>query len=363
MFSFSSVTLTRYRNYILQTFSFEEKVVGICGPNGSGKTNLLDALYYLCFTRSYFGRSDQQNACLPGQGFRLEATLQSTATPVLLTCILRETGKKEFTVNGEAYRKFSDHIGRYPAVMIAPDDVELISGGSELRRKFLDTLLSQLDQGYLQNLIAYQKILQQRNSFLKNNPATNVLDPTVLDILDNQLAEKGKQLFIARKNFLSGFIGPVQEHYLTIAGKSEGIAIRYESQLDRGNFEELLLNNRHRDLLLQRTGIGIHRDDLIITLGGEAFKNLASQGQKKSLLFALKLAEYAALKNHTGFSPILLLDDVFEKLDSTRMHNLLHKVCVEENGQVFITDTHPERLRQALEELSVPFQLLELKLP
>lgn len=354
------ITLTQYRNYTYRSFHFSQRVTGISGPNGSGKTNLLDAIYYLCFTRSYFSRPDSQNVHHGMQGLRIEGHFEKNGEPAKLVCILRENNRKEFYVNDNEYRKFSAHIGQYPCVMIAPDDTELITGGSEERRKFLDTLLSQLSPGYLQQLIDYNKILQQRNSLLKAAAEHNRLDEALLDILDEQLCEKGQGIFEERKQFSQRFLPLVQAQYRAIAGQDDAIGLLYDSQLNNQPFNVLLEQNRQRDLYLQRTGVGIHKDDLNIKMGDQPFKSLASQGQRKSLLFALKLSEFATLKEHNGFAPLLLLDDVFEKLDAQRMHNLLHKVCIEEQGQVFITDTHYDRLDAALKALGVPFGLIEL---
>lgn len=361
MFFFSSIALTQFRNYPARRFEFKQRITGICGPNGSGKTNLLDALYYLCFTKSYFSRPDAQNVTHGLQGLRIEGNLVKSGEQVNLVGIVRENNKKEFLHNGVAYTRFSEHIGRYPCVMIAPDDVALISEGSEERRKFLDTILSQLHPGYLKQLIEYTKILQQRNSLLKAAAERNYIDELLLDTLDTQLAEKAQTIFNSRKEFLTAFIPLVKQQYSIIAGGDDAIDIAYDSQLLQAPVKELLRQNRQRDMYLQRTGAGVHKDDLVITMGGQPFKMLASQGQRKSLLFALKLAEFITLKQHMGFAPVLLLDDVFEKLDASRMHNLLVRVCIQEEGQVFITDTHRERLEQALGTLGAPFEVFELK--
>lgn len=360
MFGFTSIVLTQFRNYPAQRFTFTRRITGICGPNGSGKTNLLDALYYLCFTKSYFSRPDAQNVTHGLQGLRIEGNLTKNGEQVQLVSIVRENNKKEFLHNGVAYTRFSQHIGKYPCVMIAPDDVALISEGSEERRKFIDTILSQLNPGYLKQLIEYTKILQQRNSLLKAAAERNYVDEILLDTLDAQLAEKAQYIFDSRKSFLGTFIPLVKQQYTTIAGSDDAIELTYDSQLLLSPIKELLLQNRQRDMYLQRTGTGVHKDDLVITMGTQPFKMLASQGQRKSLLFALKLAEFITLKQYMGFAPVLLLDDVFEKLDATRMHNLLVRVCVQEEGQVFITDTHKERLEQALGALGAPFEVFEL---
>ena len=334
--------------------------MGICGNNGVGKTNLLDAIHYLCFTKSYFTR-DTINIQNGQQGFRVDGQMELIEKKENAVCILRETGKKEFSVNDAGYEKFSEHIGRYPCVIIAPDDIQIITDGSEERRRFLDALLSQIDKNYLQHLINYNKILLQRNSLLKSFYETGNKDLSLLDVLDEQLVKPGNYIFEKRKHFLISFLPRVKKLYAEIAKQEEETELHYQSELNQCSFTELLRLNRQRDMAAQRTTGGIHRDDLIFNLTGQLFKNIASQGQRKSLLFALKLAEMDVLKESKAFAPLLLLDDVFEKLDEDRIANLLHRVCVENNGQVFITDTNEERLSQHLESLSISYQLILLK--
>lgn len=360
MLFLNKLAITQFRNYALQSFRFTEPVVGIYGANGSGKTNLLDAIHYLCFTKSYSSRADALNAHYGTQGFRLEASLDKDLQPFHIVCILRENNRKEVIVNEEIYKRFSAHIGKFPCVMIAPDDVELITGGSEERRKFIDTILAQLNADYLQILIEYNKILQQRNSLLKAAAEHNRLDEALLDIIDEQLSDKGDKIYKWRNRFMQEFIPAVSEEYSNIAGKDDEVKVNYYSQLHKNPMQHLLVENRQRDLYLQRTGAGIHKDDLEIMMHEQSFKSLASQGQRKSLLFALKLAEFSIIQQHKGFAPLLLLDDVFEKLDAERMHNLLHKVCIQQQVQVFITDTHKERLKDAFENLRIKYQLIGL---
>lgn len=356
----NSLILTQFRNYQLKQFHFTKPIVAICGANGSGKTNLLDALYYLSFTKSYFAKPDSQSANTNFRGFRIESIIKNNEVENKLVCILRENNRKEFYLNDEPYKKFSAHIGRFPCVFIAPDDVQLITGNGESRRSFIDTIIAQIDNAYLQQLIHYKKILEERNGMLKAAAEKNYLDETLLNIINEQLSNNGQKIFAARQHFFQTFLPVVQDCYQYIAGKNDDISIEYFSQLSNVSFPELLQQNQQRDMYLQRTGAGIHKDDMEITMQQMPFKNIASQGQRKSLLFALKLAEFEIIKQNKGFAPILLLDDVFEKLDADRMDNLLHKVCVHENSQVFITDTHAERLENALKKLSVNYQLISL---
>lgn len=363
-----TISLTQFKNYSNRSFAFNDRITAICGNNGVGKTNLLDAIHYLCFTKSYFTR-DHINVQQGRQGFRIEGEFEINDKPEKAVCILRETGKKEFSINDIAYERFAHHIGHYPCVIIAPDDIQIIIGGSEERRRLLDALLSQLNAEYLQQLIAYYKILQQRNSLLKSladagkkpgRTTGSEGDYTLLDVMDGQLAKPGEFIFEKRKEFLVAFLPEVKRLYLEIAKQYEDITLIYQSEMLQLSFAELMNANRNKDIAAQRTTGGIHRDDLIFSLDNQPFRNIASQGQRKSLLFALKLAEMNVLEDNKGFAPILLLDDVFEKLDEERINSLLQRVCAQNDGQVFITDTNEERLKQHLESLSIQYQFIGL---
>ncbi|WP_205511439.1 DNA replication/repair protein RecF [Longitalea arenae] len=360
MLVLNNISLTQFKNYQTRNFLFTERIVGICGPNGVGKTNLLDAIYYCCFTKSYFTRGDSQNILHGSGGFRIEGHFNLQNDALKVVCILRETGRKEFSVNDEPYEKFAQHIGKLPCVIIAPDDVQIITGGSEERRRLLDALLSQLDAAYLQQLMDYNKVLQQRNGFLKSLAEKKITDYKLLDVYDEQLARYGDTIYQKRNDFLQSFLPLVGKFYTQIAGQTEPLALTYESQLHDCTFPTLLQRLRQKDCIVQRTSGGIHRDDINAQLNDQPFKSLASQGQRKSLLFAMKLAEFETLKQAKQFPPLLLLDDVFEKLDAGRMHNLLDHVCVQNLGQVFITDTHADRIRLHFDNLNIPFQLMAL---
>ncbi len=366
MLHLSKIVITQFKNYDYSTFNFNERVIGICGLNGKGKTNLLDAVYYICFTKSYFSKTDGLNVSFNKDGFRLESNtfspsgIDNTENENNIICVYKGAGKKEIFLNDVAYEKFSKHIGRFPCVMIAPDDIELITGSSENRRTFIDTILSQMDAEYLQQLIIYTRVLQQRNSLLKRFAEQGKTDWNLLEVFDDQLAGPGKYIHKKRKEFTDDLIPLVQVFYNRIADNDELVALQFESQLNNTDFHSLLNQLREKDFVLQRTNGGVHKDDISITLNNQVFKNTASQGQRKSLLFALKLAEFELLKKNKGFAPILLLDDVFEKLDDSRMQNLLNWVCNENEGQVFITDTHRDRLEDAFGKLNAGFQIIEL---
>ena len=361
MLQINKIVITQYKNYDFSSFDFKERVIGICGLNGKGKTNLLDAVYYCCFTKSYFSKTDSLSVQFDKDGFRLEGLFENKREPQRLVCIHRGAGKKELLLNDAPYEKMSHHIGKFPAVMVAPDDIELITGGSEERRRFVDTVISQMDAEYLSQLIQYNKVLQQRNSLLKRFAEQGKTDWPLLEVLDEQLIAPGNFIFAKRKNFTVDMIPLVQQFYTQIAANDEMVTLQYESQLNAGSFESVLNDYRQKDFILQRTNGGIHKDDISMQLNGQSFKNTASQGQRKSLLFALKLAEFELLKKNKGFAPLLFLDDVFEKLDDNRMQHLLHWVCNENTGQVFITDTHKERLEDAFRSLAVNYQVIELE--
>ena len=354
------ISLVQFKNYTGEHFGFNKRIIGITGRNGSGKTNLLDAIYYLCFTKSYFTSSESQNTQYTTNGFRLDGTLSRDKDENRIICTLKD-GKKEITLNDDAYERFSQHIGKFPAVMIAPDDAEIILGGSEERRKWLDALLCQIHPGYLEHLITYQKVLQQRNSLLKTIASQGRSQDALLEVFDEQLVQHGTPVFAWRKSFLPTFIEKVQQLYDYLAGHHEVVNIQYQSGLHEQSFEKLLSANRYKDHLMQRTTGGIHRDDLLFLLNDHAMKSSASQGQRKSFLFALKLAQYEVIKQHKQFPPLLLLDDVFEKLDQERVSRLINLVSGPVYGQVFITDTHPERLLEAFKENMENFQLVEMK--
>lgn len=338
-------------------------MVGICGRNGIGKTNLLDAIYYLCFTKSYFSRSDAAQVRFGTEGFRIEGVFERSGTQERITCILRENGRKEFLVNDQPYDRLAHHIGRFPAVMIAPDDIAIITGGSEERRRYLDYSFSQIDSAYLESLMEYNKVLAQRNSLLRQLADSGTRDYALLDVLDAQLVRSGEPVYALRKKRLETLIPVITGIYQDISGGLETLYVGYRSPLHLGSFKSLLLESRQKDLALQRTTTGIHRDDLELLLEDNPFKSIGSQGQRKSLLFALKLAEMELLREHNGFSPLLLLDDVFEKLDEQRLRNLLQRVCAETDGQVFITDTSGDQLTDCLAGIleDERVQLIELQ--
>lgn len=325
-----------------------------------GKTNLLDAVYSLCFTKSYFGKADILSVSHGFSGFNLTGNFKKDNRSLPISLILRETGKKELWEDNEQISPFSLHIGKFPVVFIAPDDIELITGASEERRKLIDTILCQMDADYLKTLIRYTKTLQERNRHLKQSSNGGQIDQTLLDAFDDQLIQAGSFISEKRILFLREYIKLVMSLYAFISEEKENPFIQFVPSAETETYKDKMQKARQKDIILQRTSIGIHKDELELSLNNSSFKQIASQGQKKSLLFALKLAEFMTLKTHFGFEPILLLDDIFEKLDQNRLNKLLEWVCIKNQGQVILTDTHEERVQKSLQDISVSFQLIKL---
>ena len=362
MLRLDQLQLTQFKNHPDRRYDFTERIVGITGMNGVGKTNLLDAIHALCFTRGYFSRQDQSLVRHGETGFRLDGQIKRNEVSHSVQLILRETGKKEIWLDGDLLPRMADHLGRYPVVMIAPDDAELIQGESRSRRQFLDALLSQLVPGYLSNLVRFNRLLQQRQALLREI-AENGSTPAqfeVLDVLDEQWADTIRVLMPARIRWSVVLNEKVIDHYQRIAGSSEKIRVFHQSDLLEDDPLPRIKAQRGRDLAAQRNTVGPHRDDLLFQLGEFPFKAIASQGQRKTLLFALKLAERSLLEEELKLPPLLLLDDVFEKLDPNRMQALLSWVASQTRSQVFITDTDPSRLNDHLNQLETPWQSLAL---
>jgi len=347
----SSLSLYHYKNYTERNFLFTKKIACFHGKNGTGKTNILDAIYYLCFTKSYFSSYDSHVIQQDAVGMFVKGLINKDA----INCIIRENGTKEISLNGSIYEKKSEHIGRFPAVMISPDDIVLINGHSDTRRRFIDILLCQLDSHYLQHLVQYNKYLAQRNALLKS-AKRKVVDATIHNHFKEQLATHANYIFSARVQIVEELKPICEKFYQKISSKKEDISITYKSQLSDKGMDALLAESLEKDFATQRTNVGIHKDDLLFTLQDSLFKQSASQGQKKCFLFAIKLAEFSLLESKLNLSPILLLDDLFEKLDKERSQ-LLVDLIVSFNAQTFITDTDENRLKKAFEDKkSVQFE-------
>jgi DNA replication and repair protein RecF len=344
------ITLIQFRNYSSSSFDFIAPITCITGPNGSGKTNLLDAIYYLCYTKSYFSAYQQNSVKNGTDGFRVEGVFGKDEERVEVISCKWKGGKKEICADGSEYEKLQDHIGKYAAVMIAPDDMELINDGSEVRRKWIDSILSQTNKDYFESIMVYQRVLLQRNAWLKLHCVNPPSDSAELEYYNSQLAVNGTLIFEARQAFIKSFIPILDSFYHQLSGGKEVIGVTYESDLLKQQLIRWLNDGLQHDLRLQRTVRGIHKDNLNFTFNDIDLKQFGSQGQKKSYLFALKLAQYAYLSRELGHLPILLLDDIFEKLDQQRMEALLRIIRGDDFGQVVLTDTHAERVREAFGE-------------
>jgi DNA replication and repair protein RecF len=346
------ISLFQFRNYPEAAYNIEAKLICICGKNGSGKTNLLDAIYTLCYTKSYFSATVQATILHGAEAFRIEGLFEKDNKKESVICKYKN-GKKEISCAGIVYDKHAEHIGKYAAVMVAPDDIEMINDGSEWRRKFMDSILGQSDSQYLDNLLQYQKVLQQRNAWLKMYANDSKTDASLIEYYNSLLAPAGNYIYEVRKLFLKEFMPLLQKYYGQLSADKEIATIEYQSDLGMHSLEHLLEQNVQNDLRFQRTLKGIHKDELVFLLNGNSLKSFGSQGQKKSFLFSLKLAQYEYLKTKMNSSPILLLDDVFEKLDQQRMEALLNIISNPMFGQVILTDTHEQRVKDAFGKDSV----------
>lgn len=354
------LSLVNYKNLTQQVFDFQEKINCFVGDNGVGKTNVLDAIYYLSFAKSYFNSVAVQNIRHGEEFFMLEGNYDVDDREEVILCSLKKGQKKIIKRNGKAYEKFSEHIGKFPLVIISPADRDLIIEGSETRRKFIDSVISQQNQSYLKTLISYNKTLVQRNALLKYFAANRTFDAVNLEVYNQQLIAYGEIIHKERREFLKIFIPIFNERYQTISEGKEQVNLVYKSQLLEDDFEKLLEDNLHKDKMLQYTSSGVHKDDLVFEIGGYPIKKFGSQGQQKSYLIALKLAQFDFIKKQSKVVPILLLDDIFDKLDENRVSKLISLVNNDQFGQLFITDTHAERTEEVVQRINKSYKMFEL---
>ncbi|HEY9006613.1 MAG TPA: DNA replication/repair protein RecF [Ohtaekwangia sp.] len=345
--------LLNFKNYQEANVRFSPSVNVLVGKNGSGKTNLLDAIYSLSFTKSAFASSDAQCIMIGQPFFMIKGKFNKAGKFYELMSSVQTGTKKTFREEGADYQKLSDHIGKYPVVLIAPDDVELVRESSEARRKFFDSIISQLDKTYLEALMQYNQALKQRNSLLRMFQERGTPDWLALESYDQILIRVGKLIYTRRFSFAEEFLPVFRKYFQYIVGEDEVTDLEYASELKDKSFEEGLIKNRQKDVMLQRTSFGIHRDDYLFTLGNGDLKKLGSQGQQKSFVIALKLAQFEIVQRAKGFKPILLLDDIFDKLDDFRIAKLL-ELMKSELGQLFITDARPDRTGELLRSIQVP---------
>lgn len=356
----SSLYLYHFKSYEKQTYQFNKRIICFTGQNGVGKTNLLDAIYYLCLTKSYFNSVDQQLIKHQQVSFIVEGAFTVHNQLQKVKCLQARLQKKEFTVNEVRYEKLAQHIGLLPVVMVTPDDHILIYGGSEERRKFIDTTLSQIDRKYLEALQEYNKYLTQRNALLKQFAEQQYFDANLLLAYDIKLAPLNDFIFENRKAFIAAFTPVFNKVYAKLSSEKEQVTINYESSLHQQNGKQILLKNIDKDKIMKRTMEGIHRDDLLFEMNGEIVKKFGSQGQQKTFLFSLKLAQAFMLQDALEKKPFLLLDDIFDKLDAERSSNLLAYLYQNYEGQIFITDTQKTRLEMHFGDYINEVEIFEL---
>lgn len=349
--------IINYKNIESAELDFSSKINCFLGNNGMGKTNLLDAIYYLSFCKSSSHLPDTQNIRHEQDFFMLQGIYEHDRQHEEIYCGMKKRQKKHFKRNKKEYDKFSDHIGLIPLVMISPDDSELIMGGSDERRKFLDMVISQHNKAYLEYLIRYNKALQQRNMLLK---AYSMPEESLFEIWEDQMAAAAEFIFNERQLFLESFT-PVFEHYYNrICRGNESVSLLYQSHLTEGNLTAQLKDSRGKDRILGYSTKGVHKDDLTMNIGDYPIKKLGSQGQNKTFLIALKFAQFAYLKSKRISSPILLLDDIFDKLDAIRMEEIIKLVAGADFGQIFITDTNREYLDEIIQKVGSDYRLFKV---
>jgi DNA replication and repair protein RecF len=355
-----SLSLVNYKNFDSKNLDFDPTINCLVGKNGIGKTNILDAIYHLCFGKSYFNPVATQNIKHGTDFFMIDGEFQKNEREEKIVCSFKKGMKKVIKRNGKAYEKFSEHIGFLPLVIISPADRDLIVEGSDTRRKFIDGVISQSDKEYLHSLIKYNKILAQRNSLLKYFAANRTFDKDALAVYNDQLNTFGTEIFKKRSKFLESFIPIFQEQYANISKKEEGVLLAYQSKLFDNNLDELLQSALEKDRALQYTSVGIHKDDLDFTIDGHPIKKFGSQGQQKSFLIALKLAQFHFIKTQAKTTPILLLDDIFDKLDENRVAQIVSLVDNDEFGQLFISDTHEDRTEKVVKNINQSYKIFNL---
>jgi DNA replication and repair protein RecF len=354
------ISVLNYKNFSEGTFEFDNKINCFVGKNGIGKTNILDSIYHLANGKSYFNPLAVQNIKHGEEFFVIDGEFEINSRTEQIVCSLKKGQKKTLKRNSKQYEKFSDHIGFIPLVIISPADRDLIVEGSETRRKFIDSVISQLDNSYLQKLIQYQKIISQRNALLKYFALNHVFESETLSIYDEQLNTLGQTIFEKRKTFLADFIPIFNQYHQDITNSAETVQLVYQSDLFEKDTLTLLEENINKDRTLQYTSVGVHKDDLSFEIDNYPIKKFGSQGQQKSFLIALKLAQFDFVKKQSGEKPILLFDDIFDKLDEFRVSKIIEMVNNEEFGQLFISDTHPERTESIVKTTHQSYKIFNL---
>jgi DNA replication and repair protein RecF len=351
------IELTNFKNYEAVSLDFSPGFNCFVGSNGVGKTNILDAVHYLSMTKSFFNNSDTLSIRHGEDFFILKGLFEKDGSQDELYCAFQKQKQKVFKLNGKDYPRMSDHVGRYPVVMLSPADSTLITGGSEERRRFLNMIISQYDPAYLDAHMRYNKALMQRNRVIREGGPDAA---GMLDIYDELLVPEAELIYRSRQALTENLKPLFSSYYEMISGNAEKVDMRYRSHLGEGDYAMLLAAVRERDLMMQFTTTGIHRDDLLFEINGHSGKTTASQGQQKSFIVALKLAKYGLIKKMNGFAPSLLLDDIFDKFDQSRVEEIIRLVGSGEFGQIFITDTQQDRIHRILDNTGVDFRLYRI---
>ena len=353
------LSLVNFKNYSDCSIDFHPKLNCFVGDNGVGKTNLLDAIYYLCMCKSYFNSSDQYNFTYETNFLVIQANFMVNDAEHEIYCGIKQGKKKQFRKNKKEYQRLSDHVGSYPVVMVSPHDSSLILDGSEERRKYMNGVISQYDRDYLEKTIQYTKVLQQRNKFLKESSPHSLMRD-LLDVYNEQLIPLAESIHQGRQRFIEDLTPVFQKYYKEISQDRETVELSYSSQLSNENYAELLASATQKDAIIQNTSVGVHKDDLLLTMHNNSIKKVASQGQQKTFLVALKLAQFEFLANIKKVKPLLLLDDIFDKFDANRVKQILNLVSGSMFGQIFITHHNAERMRTLLEDYKNDYAMFEI---
>jgi DNA replication and repair protein RecF len=361
MMYLKKLSLTNFKNYELDELEFSSKINCFTGNNGVGKTNILDAIHYLSLTKSFFNSIDSISIRHGEDYFIIRGTFIRDNDEDDILCAFQKQKPKILKRNSKEYQKLSDHVGRYPVVMISPADSSLVTEGSEERRKFMNKIISQYNPQYLESVLKYSKALQQRNRLLKDFKSQTRPDRDMLSVFDDQLVRHGIYIYGERRNLVKELIPVFQEYYNLISSGKESVKLQYRSHLSGGDFHQLLHDSLEKDMILEYTTSGIHKDDLLLEMDDHPVKLLGSQGQQKSYLVALKLAKFEYIRRKAGLSPVLLLDDIFDKFDADRVEQIIRLVGNNLFGQIFITDTHQDRLQDILSSHNADFKLFRIE--
>ena len=356
----TKISIINYKNISDKEYELDPKINCFVGNNGVGKTNILDAIYHLSMGKSYFNVKNDQLIKNTKNYMLIDGVFKLNDKNEGIVCSLKIGEKKVLKRNGKAYKKFSNHIGLIPVVIISPYDNDLINDGSSERRKFIDSIISQNDKEYLTNLIAYTRVIQNRNKLLKQYNKSVDFDLDTIRVYDDQIFKLSDPIFKVREKFIQDFIPLVLEKYKQISDDKEKISINYKSDLSNNSINDLIRDSFQKDVILQYTSTGLHKDDFIFNLDDNRIKKFGSQGQQKSFLIALKLAQFDYLKNKTGNSPILIMDDIFDKLDLYRVKRIVEMVNSTNFGQLFLSDTDKGRIDKVLSGLNLTSKIFEL---